>query len=119
MSKLNVLRKFLSTWILDSQTLLFYLSQLKKVITLPDWRSRLTAVHMIQNIGSYNLFLINDFLRNEIMQMLVDCLCDEQLEVRLCASHTLTGFLHSNLVKVDQDLIVITIKFSFLIILYL
>jgi hypothetical protein len=60
---------------------------------------------MIQNYGLFNLFLLNDDLKREIKQLVVDSLCEDQLEVRLLAGLALTGFIHSNLIRVDDDLI--------------
>ena len=44
--------------------------------------------------------------RNEIKQIVVDLMCDEQLEVRLLSSITLSGLIHSGFIQVDQELIV-------------
>ena len=111
-SKMTISRLFLSSWILDTKSCEKYIAQFKKVIEFPDWRSRSAAILMIQTIGTFNIFLINDTIRNETLDLLIVCLCDDQLEVRLSASNTLSGFIHSNLIRIDTGLIVI---FSFLI----
>ena len=49
--------------------------------------------------------MLNDDLKREIKQLVVDSLCEDQLEVRLLAGLALTGFIHSNLIRVDDDLI--------------
>jgi len=61
---------------------------------------------MLQNFSIFNLFVVTDEVKNEIKQVVVNSLCDEQLEVRLSASIALTGFIHSNFIQVNEDLIV-------------
>ena len=50
---------------------------------------------------------MNDELKTSIIKIVNDSLIDEQLEVRLSASITLTGFIHSKFIDVDDKLIVI------------
>lgn len=67
---------------------------------------------MLQNFSIFNLFIVNDEIKNEIKQAVVNSLCDEQLEVRISASITLTGLIHSNFIQVDQDLLVSVFFFT-------
>jgi hypothetical protein len=72
----------------------------------------MAAIQMCQNFGIFNLFQVEESARNRIKKIITDSLCDEQLEVRLAASIALTGFIHSNFVRADQELIV-NINFYF------
>ena len=62
---------------------------------------------MLQSFGIFNLFLVNDKMKSIIKEMIISSLVDEQLEVRLSASLTLTGYIHSNFFSVDDELLVI------------
>ena len=66
---------------------------------------------MLQSFGIFNLFLVNDNIKSLIKEIVISSLIDEQLEVRLSACLTLTGFIHSNFFSVDEDLIVILLGF--------
>ena len=66
----------------------------------------MSAIQMCQNFGIFNLFQVDDLIKSRIKTILLDSLCDEQLEVRLSASLTLTGFIHSNFIEADDNLIV-------------
>ena len=106
---LPLIRNVYSMWMLDVQTSQHFLGQLQVALSsssVDSWHSRLAAIQMLQNFGIFNLFVLNDELRATIRQLIVDSLVDEQLEVRLLVSLTLTGFIHSNLIQVDQQLIV-------------
>ena len=78
-----------------------------KVIKFKSWHSRLAAIQMLQSFGIFNLFLVNDKIKSIIKEIIINSLTDEQLEVRLSACLTLTGFIHSNFFSVDDELIVI------------
>lgn len=45
-------------------------------------------------------------MKSIIKEIILNSIVDEQLEVRLAACLTLTGFLHSGFLIVDQQLIV-------------
>ena len=102
--QLPVIRMFISMWIMDKQSATYLISQLKKVFEYKNWHSRLAAIQMLQNFSIFNLFIVSEETRNEIKQIAIDALCDEQLEVRISASITLTGIIHSNFIQVDNDL---------------
>jgi hypothetical protein len=63
---------------------------------------------MLQNFGIFNLFLINNEIKKKLKTIIIDALTDEQLEVRISASLTFTGYIHSKVFEVDSDLIVIS-----------
>ena len=94
-------------WIMDEESSSLFVHQIKQVILSKNWHSRLAAIQMLQNFSIFNLFVVSDQLRNEIKQIVVDSLCDEQLEVRILASITLSGLIHSHFIQVDSELIVI------------
>ena len=77
------------------------------MIKYKSWHSRLAAIQMLQSFGIFNLFLVNDKMKSIIKEMIISSLVDEQLEVRLSASLTLTGYIHSNFFSVDDELLVI------------
>lgn len=62
---------------------------------------------MLQNFGIFNLFLVNDKMKSSIKEILVSSLTDDQLEIRLAACLTLSGFFHSGLLSVNEELIVL------------
>ena len=66
----------------------------------------MAAIQMCQNFGIFNLFQVDESTRNRIKKIIMDSLCDGQLEVRLSACITLTGFIHSNFISPNEELIV-------------
>ncbi len=102
---LPLIRGVFSMWMLDPKCSVLFFDQLKHSLTLKSWHSRLASIQMIQNYGIFNLFLLSSDLKEKIKELIVEALCEEQLEVRLLASLTLTGFIHSSLIRVDQDLV--------------
>ena len=76
-----------------------------------DWHSRLAALTLLQNYGTFNLFLLNVELKRDIERIVTGLLGEEQLEVRSLASGVLAGFIHSNLVDVNDELIVRFVHF--------
>jgi hypothetical protein len=101
---LPLIRSVFSMWMLDQATSRLFLDELKLALKFKSWHSRLASIQMIQNYGLFNLFLLSNDLKNDIKQLVVDSLCEDQLEVRLLAGLALTGFIHSNLIQVDDDL---------------
>jgi hypothetical protein len=61
---------------------------------------------MLNNFGIFNQFLVSSEKKSIIKEIIINALIDEQLEVRIAAMLALTGFIHSNFIAVDQDLIV-------------
>ncbi len=77
-----------------------------KALEFDNWHSKLAAIQILQNFGVFNLFMINDQIKKEIQEMVHTHIANEQLEIRLACSNILSGFIHSNLIQVDDDLIV-------------
>ena len=73
---------------------------------MKNWRSRLAANQMLKNLAIFNIFLLNQETKDEIKSIVLDLLCDEQLEVRLSAFVSLTSLIHSDLIQVDDVLLV-------------
>jgi proteasome activator subunit 4 len=104
-SQLSMIRRAFSVWLLNHQQSLYFTDQLKLVIGFKSWHSRLAAIQMVQNFGVFNIFLIKDEIKTRIKEIILNSLTDEQLEVRQSACLTLTGFIHSGFIHVDQELI--------------
>jgi proteasome activator subunit 4 len=104
-AQLPIMRMVFSMWMLDENCSFLFLEQIQKVIKFKSWHSRLAGVQMLQSFGIFNLFLVNERMKNIIREIIISTLMDEQLEVRLSASLTLTGFIHSNFFNVDENLI--------------
>jgi hypothetical protein len=79
---------------------------MKKVAKFQSWHSRMAAIQMCQNFGIFNLFQVDEEIKNRIKKIIIDSLCDEQLEVRVSSCITLTGFIHSNFISADSQLLV-------------
>jgi hypothetical protein len=77
-----------------------------KVLKFEKWHSKLAAMQILQNFGVFNLYLISDKIKADIQDIIQTHIADEQLEIRLACSAILTGFIHSYLIEVNQDLIV-------------
>ena len=71
-----------------------------------NWHSKLSAINIIQSFGIFNLFHLSAAIKEQIKDIITKYLIDEQLEVRLACALTLTGFIHSSLIQVDEKLIV-------------
>jgi hypothetical protein len=90
-----------------------------QVIKFDCWHSRLSAVQMLQNFGIFNLFLVSDKMKSTIKEILISSLTDEQLEIRLAACLTLTGFFHSGLLLVNEEMIVFIFLALFISLFYI
>ena len=62
---------------------------------------------MLKNFSIFNIFILTNETKQVINKMVIDSLIDEHLEVRLGACLTLSSFIHSNFIDIDQDFIVI------------
>ena len=60
------------------------------------------------------MFYLSNEIKQSIRSIIVKYLIDEQLEVRLACAMTLSGFIHSSLIQVDEKLIVRKKFFFFL-----
>ena len=103
--QLPLIRLSFTMWMLDEQNSSFLLDQFKKVTQYKSWHSRLACLQMLNNYGIFNQFLVSNEKKSFIKAMIINSLVDEQLEVRTAAMLALTGFIHSNFIDVDQDLI--------------
>lgn len=79
---------------------------LNKVLENENWHSKLSAINLIQSFSIFNLFHLSANNKEEIKSLITKYLIDEQLEVRLSCALTLSGFIHSSLIQVDEILIV-------------
>jgi proteasome activator subunit 4 len=71
-----------------------------------NWHAKLSAINIIQSFGIFNLFHLSADIKEQVKDIITKYLIDEQLEVRLACALTLTGFIHSSLIQVDEKLIV-------------
>jgi hypothetical protein len=110
--QLPLIRMSFSMWMLDDVNSSLMLEHFKHVTTFKSWHSRLSCIQMLNNFGIFNLFFISNEKKSLIKQILLNSLIDEQLEVRIAAMLALTGFIHSNCIQVDQELIVSKIFFQ-------
>ena len=60
---------------------------------------------MLNNFGIFNQFLVSSDQKTAVKEIILNALTDEQLEVRIAAMLALTGFIHSNFIGVDSELI--------------
>ncbi len=104
-AQLPIIRLFISCWILDDRLSSLLIDQLELVIKYKSWHSRMGAIQMCQSFGIFNLFQVSTTIRSRIQKMIIDALCDDQLEVRLSASIALTGFIHSNFIQANDELL--------------
>jgi proteasome activator subunit 4 len=91
---------------------------LLKVMENENWHAKLSAINIIQSFGIFNLFHLSADIKEQVKDIITKYLIDEQLEVRLACALTLTGFIHSSLIQVDEKLIV-NLSNYFIFILFL
>jgi hypothetical protein len=103
---LPVIRIAMTMWIMDEQCSLQLINDLKLVSKFNSWYSRLAAIQMLQNFGIFHIFLASNQIKKDIKEIVIQFLTDEQLEVRIFASLTLTGFIHSSFINVDDSIVV-------------
>ncbi|CAF4106147.1 unnamed protein product [Rotaria magnacalcarata] len=78
------------------------IQQLEYVCTTRKWHARRSAIEFVQNLVFCNLFNVRCYAKR-LHQLVYKCLCDEQLEVRLIASKTLSGFYQCGYLTVTED----------------
>lgn len=103
--QLPIIRMFMSVWVMDKNLANLFIDEIEKVMSFSSWHSRMAAIQMSQIYGIFNLFQVDDLVRERIKKITIDSLCDEQLEVRLSACITLTGFIHSGFIEADKQLL--------------
>jgi len=69
------------------------------------WHARRAAIDFVQNMIFSNLFNARQYAK-QLHGLVLKCLFDEQLEVRIVASMTLSGFYQCGYIQVtDEDLV--------------
>ena len=66
----------------------------------------MAGLQILKNFAIFNTFQLDDEIKQSFKRSVVDLLTDDQLDVRLSACLTLTGFFHTGFVRVEQSLIV-------------
>ncbi|CAM2708912.1 unnamed protein product [Rotaria socialis] len=87
---------------LDVNLLETLIQQLEYVCTTRKWHARRSAIEFVQNLVFCNLFNVRCYAKR-LHQLVYKCLCDEQLEVRLIVSKTLSGFYQCGYLTVTED----------------
>ncbi|CAF5044832.1 unnamed protein product [Rotaria sp. Silwood1] len=101
---LLISRMNIGTSYLHEQLLEALIQQLEQVCMNPKRHARRTAIDFIQNMIFSNLFNARQYAK-QLHRLVIKCLFDEQLEVRLSASTTLSSFYQCGYVQVtDKDL---------------
>lgn len=93
-------------WLLGDKDSSLLIDKFSAVTQLKSWHSRLAGLQIINNFGIFNQFMLPKEKKTAIKNIVLGSIVDEQLEVRIQATLALTGFIHSNFISVDQDLIV-------------
>ena len=79
------------------------IQQLEQVCsTTSKWHARQVAIEFLQNLIFCNLFNARPYA-NRLHALVLKCLFDEQLEVRLIASATLSSFYQCGYLQVTDD----------------
>ncbi len=76
-----------------------------QICTSSKWHARRAATEFIQNMIFSNLFNARLYTQR-LHELVIKCLFDEQYEVRIAASNTLSGFYQCGYIQVtDEDLV--------------
>ncbi|CAF1141433.1 unnamed protein product [Adineta ricciae] len=98
------IRTYIGMAYLHTDLLEALIEQVEHVCTKSKWQARLAAMEFIQYFVFCNLFNIRPYLRR-LHKLVVACLFDDRLEVRLTASMTLSVFYQCSYTPVtDADL---------------
>jgi proteasome activator subunit 4 len=73
-----------------------------QVCTNPKWHARRAASEFAQNMIFCNLFNARPYAK-KLHELVLKCLFDEQFEVRIAASTTLSGFYQCGYIQVTQE----------------
>ncbi|CAF1048161.1 unnamed protein product [Adineta steineri] len=87
---------------LNTEYLETLIQQLIQVSTSSKWHARQSAIEFIQNMIFSNLFNARPYAK-QFHEIVLKCLFDEQLEVRIAASLTLSGFYQCGYIQVTQE----------------
>ena len=101
MRRLNIGLAYLNT-----QSIETLIQHLSKVCQSSKWHSRRAAIEFTQNLIFCNLFNIRPYAE-QFHQILMKCLYDEQYEVRLSASITLSGSYQCHFIQITKEDIVL------------
>ncbi|UJR24623.1 hypothetical protein I4U23_005997 [Adineta vaga] len=77
-------------------------NKLTEISTNIKWHARQVAIEFIQNLIFSNLFIARSYAE-QIHQLVVKCLFDEQLDVRIAASRTLSGLYQCGYIQVTIE----------------
>lgn len=69
------------------------------------WKTRVTLLRFVQVSAFANIYLLDNYVQ-DFRKILFHMLKDPQLEVRLAASDTLSGFINCGYIPVDNELMV-------------
>ncbi len=84
-----------------------------QICTSPKWHARRAAIEFTQNMIFSNLFNVRLYAK-QLHQLVLNCLFDEQFEVRIVASMTLSGFYQCGYIQVtEEDIVGLVVFFSF------
>ncbi|CAF4684970.1 unnamed protein product [Rotaria sp. Silwood1] len=109
--RLSIARMSIGMAYLDAHHLETLIQQLEYVCKTVKWHARQAAIEFIQNLVFCNLFNSRCHAKR-LHELVRKCLFDEQLEVRLTASKTLSGFYQCGYISVTEDDLVGSIYFS-------
>ena len=87
---------------LNSDLLQLLIEELSHVCTSIKWHARRTAIEFAQNMIFCNLFNARPYAQ-QLRTLVLKCLIDEQYEVRLAASTTLSGFYQCGYLSVTEN----------------
>ncbi|CAF5113998.1 unnamed protein product, partial [Rotaria sp. Silwood1] len=90
------------------------IQQLEQVFTSPKWNARRAAIQFVQSMIFWNLFNARPYAQR-LHALVLKCLFDERLEIRIVASITLSGFYQCDYIQVTpEDLVGRLLLFFFL-----
>ncbi|CAF4800212.1 unnamed protein product [Rotaria sp. Silwood1] len=78
------------------------IQQLEQVCTSPKWNARRAAIQFVQSMIFWNLFNARPYAQR-LHGLVLKCLFDEQLEIRIVASTTLSGFYQCDYIQVTPE----------------
>ncbi|CAF3866966.1 unnamed protein product [Rotaria sordida] len=100
--RLEIARTSIGMAYLNAHLLEILIQQLEYVCTTVKWHARLATIEFVQNLVFCNLFNARCHAKR-LHELVCKCLFDEQLEVRLIASTTLSGFYQCGYIPVTED----------------
>ncbi|CAF1171345.1 unnamed protein product [Rotaria sordida] len=100
--RLEIARTSIGMAYLNAHLLEILIQQLEYACTTVKWHTRLATIEFVQNLVFCNLFNARCHAKR-LHELVCKCLFDEQLEVRLIASTTLSGFYQCGYIPVTED----------------